>query len=245
MVYRKRANKKIANGKRKRDFYVSADLGAFGKYAAGYKSKRNLAGQVKNIVRRSLEEVQHKFINPDFLNMTHNTWYTLNLLGNIPQGTSATNTRNGDEIHLDCIKISHLFNSAQVNKTVFRVMIVKSPVQTLASSDNYGSGLGGPNLVQSGAFADIFSHPNPKATTVLFDKTYSPQLQNQAAQQIFTTDSHLLKIDSKIQYAQSSNFGKWSNYYVCIVAWIPGGTTGVTTVGSHQATYDLIYKDCR
>ncbi|AXH79567.1 MAG: hypothetical protein [Circular genetic element sp.] len=232
----------------KRDWTVSASaFGAKGSFS--YRSKRSLSSTVTDIVRRNLETPQHHVISDSAQSaMTQNTFYSFNLLSGLAKGDSNFQ-RNGDTIHIDAIKLNLFtqnYASAPNNPAYIRYMIVKENGRVLPGGTTWGSGLGSPDLfinlpVGLPALSGIF---DPKKTTVLMDTLVKivPQYPGQVSAQ---TTATTIKVDQKFVYETDTVWGKNINYYLVAVPYIPGGTTGVTSVNDTRLSFDIIFKNSK
>lgn len=208
------------------------------------KFKRSVAA----IVRRQ-EDPLHKLWSKvgtaqPSQSMTHLTMYTVNLTGNIPQGTN-DNSRQGDTIHLEAIKFKLLFDTVtSTNKAAqkqYRVMIVKHDAEYLGGSDSFGSGLGATEIFH-GNNAPAYEQINSKLCTVLYDKliTVTPQI---SANNYLSCLSEIIRFNSPFIYKTGTNFGKMFNYYLVVTGFESNATGGVTNVGTVSFFGDLIFKE--
>lgn len=237
--------------KQKRGIYASANLGSFGKYTIGYNkrslAKRALNKQIRNVVHNQIEPVRHKLINGSLVDLKQETWYTLNLLGNIPQGDTSE-SRSGDEIHLDAIKFQLYCNNgpATADTDIFvRVMIVKSQQAVLELQDTFGSGLGSPDLIQPSSPIVTLGNFNSRESTLVYDNHFMIPRRQLTGQNTFKHLKETIKVGNTFQYQRNANYGKWSNYYMVVAPYQRNAVTGTTSLVILDYTFDLIYKDGR
>lgn len=246
--FRRKANPRL---KKRWYFNAGANLPFLGRTSVAFgtsKSKRSII----NTVRRGLEDPMHKLWSAQGVStpssaVLQDTIYTINLTGNIPQGDT-TFSRNGDNIHLDALKMRILFNNAAaVNKAVpkhFRIMVVKSDIDAQGASDAWASGsLGASDLFQ-GNNTPCFEHPNPKNVSVIYDKIvkFKPAISATNEAMEF---SEILRLGSTFTYKTGTNYGKLHNLYLVCTGYEPGATTGTTQIGNVYFFGDLIFKDSK
>lgn len=248
MKYVRRQNR-FRRGRRlkKRSWYFNAgaNLPFIGKTNIAFgtnKQKRSII----NVVRRGLEDPLHKLWSAAGTNILHNTLYTLNLTGNIPQGDTAS-SRSGDNIHLDALKLRMLFTTdVATNKSVpkeYRIMVVRHDIEGQAASDAFASSTLGTSDLFQGNQTPCFEHVNPKNCTVLYDKTCKLKPSISATNDLCEV-SDIIRFNSTFTYKTNSNYGKMANYYLVLTSFEPGAATSATTAAAYFYG-DLIYKDSK
>lgn len=226
-------------------FNAGANLPFLGKTTVSL-GKRSII----NTVRRGLEDPLHKLwsgqgIAPPQQNLLHNTLYTLNLLGNIPQGDTSQ-SRSADNIHVDALKIRLLFSTeTTTNKQIpkeYRVMIVKHDTEGQAASDAFGSTLGATDLFQ-GNNVVVYEQINPKNCTVIYEKRCKLKPSISATNDMCEI-SDIIRLNTTFTYKTNSNYGKMHNYYLVVCGYEPDAAAAAT-VGRVTFFGDLIFKDSK
>lgn len=242
MVYRKR-------------WYLSAgaNLPFIGKtsFTAGKRPyrkktyrKKTTRGYIANVAK-SIMPANHKIFNNSSTALTHNTIVSINVVSNIPQGTSE-NARHGDQIQLEAIKYRiQLDKNPSINanaRKVYRVMFIKLDALSGSGVDTWTATVGASDLFHSTA-VPVHGLVNSKNVTVLLDRMVVMQPQLGSATHDTRFLSGTIPLKCKHVYKSSSNDGKYCNYYFVVIPFEPGGVTGTTTVGTVLLSADLIFKN--
>lgn len=240
-------------GKKKRWYFnAQANLPFVGATKVGFGTgmqKRSIV----NLVRRRLEDTCHKLWSkvgaaPPSVGMTHNSIYAINLCGNISKGDDESD-RTGESIHLDALKFRCHFVSQSGSVTngnrpkTYRVMIIKHDNDWLGGSDSFCSGPGATDLFH-GNNNPVWEWTAAKNVTVLYDKKIkiNPQLSTEVYDNAL---EDIIKFNSTFTYKPDQNYGKFHNYYLCVMGYEPAGSSGTTAIGTCYFHGDLIFKDSK
>lgn len=223
--------KRKANGLKKRWTVEGSFMGAKARLSSRSLAKRSLDTHIKNVIRNQVLEPKVT-ISGDVTSptMVHNTFYTYNILKDINQGTGDTQ-REGDYINIKHVsyRIHFLGNSAGLTDFVkLRVMVVKSKIAD-TTSGIISAHIGAGDIFYTGASDLMIAQHNPRECSLLYDKTYqvAPQISSQKVSKLIDFKINL----PKYVYEETSQTGKFFNYYLCFIPYIDRGTTGTTTVG--------------
>lgn len=226
-------------------WYVNATVGKSVPFIGGTgikfgsgngNQKRSLASAVKDIVRKGVEATHYKVFDGSVsgTSLLHNTFYTVNLLGNIPRGDN-WNNRNGDIIHLSCMDLNlHMYgNTTQTTSSdiTFKYWVLRDTDEYLGASDAWGSGVGGsklinvPNYITAGIW-------DPKRVSVVSSGSHIFK-RNSSTQTIgYKSEKIMICPDAKFTFETGTNFGKPPNYYLVIASSVYNGSSGVTSTGA-------------
>lgn len=247
-MYKKR-NFKRRPGYKKKRWYVnaSANLPFVGKtsFAMGNKTKRSII----SLVRNRLEDPLHKLWNDVQTTILYNGIYTLNLTGNIPQGTT-DNTRTGDNIHLEALKFrcyiaklnGVVTNPNQARK--FRILLYKSDVASGQSVDTFTAAVGSTQIFHQPCSIVENGMVNSKLVTLLYDKSITMNAQVTNTSQLISFNE-TIPIKQTFTYKTGQNYGKDVNYYLSVMVYEPGAVAGTTNCGVFTFQGDLIFKDSK
>jgi len=199
-------------------------------------SSRVTTAAIKRVIRLQAED-HHKDVANNVLNMNHDTVYGLNLLSNIPSGTT-DGGRIGDVIYIKNIDLRYILTAALARDTLFRMVVYECDVIANSGSDSYA--LDSPQqsdfLRGTGTLTYAFQIPpdNGKAR-ILLDKVVKIPAYGTSVPKSYVEAS--IPINRQYTYKTGTNNGKYHNLYVSIIAW-ESGTKGVTAVltGSSRST---------
>lgn len=250
MVYMKKVNK---NTKRRFNKRWSVSANAKIPWAgvnAGFRfnTRSVKPSQVKAIAKREvrkLEEPVHKDILTDVYPL-QNTIYSLNPLSSILPtvgNVSQDGYRTGDHIFLEAAKISVSINSTSNSPSEFRLMMVKSGDEY--SGSTFGSLLGSTDLFRSTDADHItLSLPNTQKITKVFDERIFVPSYGQHNYFKMTKKEFFVPLKHRFCYkSPTSGYGKYNNYYLALMGYQPGATTGSTVLGQVEMAADIIYKN--
>lgn len=229
------------------------------------KKATTLATAVKKIIKGVMEPKHFTFAT-SISTPASGTFISLNLLGNIVQGTSISQ-REGDEILIEAIKLRFsFFEGNYVNNgawtTVYRVMVIRSAkeVQTTATSFVAGN-FTSADLFQAGnTYIGADGIVDPKLITVLADKVVYVKPQwaygvdvtvagtggtNSTERQLQTIMVPMtIKRSFKMSYKHGTNYataGK-HNTYILVLPY-NGNGGGSSDTGAVNLVGDVIYKE--
>lgn len=206
-----------------------------------YYKKNSFNRKVKRAVNDLVIEPRHKLIS-QYVNLTRDTWWTQNPLGNISQGT-AFNQRSGDKIHLDAIKARiHIHCPASVENTNVRLMAVWHDNEYFSGTDPWGSALGNTDLCFPGGINQLTSLIDSKKVTVISDKTFNIK-NNYSTHKPDLFLNFTMKLNKDFVYKTASNYGKYKNLYFVALAFAEDGVTGTTVQAVLNSSFDVIFKD--
>lgn len=165
----------------------------------------------------------------------------------VVQGDGNTN-RDGDAIHIECLKIKgSLVSSTTAGAYQHRIIVGWSgeEITTALIATNLVAGLTTTELFLPTTTSNWVSNGiiNPKAFTVLYDETFDINSQVAATADIvnFATT---IPIHQDFDYQSSGSvMGKTKNLYIVCIAMVAGGTTGITAAGQHILSCDLVFKN--
>uniref|UniRef100_UPI004048B047 hypothetical protein n=2 Tax=Pseudomonadati TaxID=3379134 RepID=UPI004048B047 len=227
----------VPNAKRQRANYSY--------YGTGTITKKKQANNRyrKSFSRKVLNVFPAKHLSGESqVTINNSTVYTMNLTAQVGQGT-ANNQREGDSIHLEALKINGLVQSAtESNAYKFRILIGYSGEEfgttTFASGSLSSSEIFLPTTFTTTTNGIV----NPKAFTVLYDKTIDLNSQVEG-DRVIQSFSDTLRLNTKFPYqASASVYGKFKNLYAICISYAPDIAVGVPN-GSILFSYDLIFKD--
>lgn len=210
------------------------------------KKKRKQRGfSFKNAVYKVLPAKHYTL--EDAFNTTHNTLFTCVPTQGITQGTGNTN-REGDRVRLMALKFkltSHSFTTA--GAYTYRIIIGWSGEEftTANIASKFVSGIGSTELFlpSTAGLSTTNGIINPKAFTMLYDRTYDINSQVTGSPDAVSL-SDTVQLDSDFSYQASASVqGKTRNLCMIIVATVNNGVTGTTSTGDTAIAADLIFKD--
>lgn len=214
----------------------------------GSKSSTPIVGKkslVKIIDKRVLSHAESKrkiIENSAVVDSYHNTIYTHNPLGNIPQG-SQIYARNGDEIHVSWMKyVFHFYNKNVVQNQKVRVMLVSADQEVKGASDTFGSGLTDSDMFL--AYYDaLISIPDYKKVTILHDEIVSIPGQTVAGQRTGVVKEFKFNLHKTHSYRTGSSYKDGKNYYVVVIPHIEEGISGITRGVNWDCQIMISFKD--
>lgn len=207
--------------------------------------KRKRVGRVsfRQAVLRTLP-AKHWTAQPQYPH-THNSILSTCPSMGIVQGSS-NSTREGDRVHMEALKIKGTIAAAPTAGAYsYRVIVGWSGEEFATGTlpDTPSVALGGADIFLPNTYTTwyISGIINPKAFTVLYDKTFDIN-SNIASTSDVISFGDTIPLNTEFSY-QSSNsvYGKTRNLYYIIVASVVGGAGG--NIGTTNTAYDLIFKD--
>jgi len=173
----------------------------------------------------------------------HNTLYSANITASVTQGTGNTN-RIGDAIRLCALKLKGFVQTPTTATGMYTYRVIVGWSGEEYSNTGLAAQLTGgetflPNTVTAWTPNGVI---NPKAFTVLYDKTFDvPTLVTTTAD--LASFNCTLSINQDFDYQSTASiYGKHKNLYVCVVGSVVGGTDNSTAAGVMYCAYDLIFK---
>lgn len=173
----------------------------------------------------------------------HNTLYSANITAAVTQGTGNTN-RLGDAVRLCALKLKGFVQTPTTATGMYTYRVIVGWSGEEYSNTGFAAQLTGgetflPNTVTAWTPNGV---TNPKAITVLYDKTFDvPTLVTTTAD--LASFNCTLPINQDFDYQSTASiYGKYKNLYVCVVGSVVGGTDNVTAAGVVYVAYDLIFK---
>jgi len=183
---------------------------------------------------------KHKTDGPG-ATMLHNSIYSLNVTSLITQGDTNQN-RDGDAVNLEALKLRGFFNSnVTAGAYVMRILVGWSG-EEYTTANFTTLGLGTAEIFLPSGANTVTSIVNPKAFTVLYDEVFDINSQIAATADVCSIVK-TVPLNQKFNYqSDASTMGKTKNLYIVAVAFVVGGTGGVTGVGNIALATDLIFK---
>lgn len=186
MAYNIKKRTPVKNTRFRKRWYFDATIGKsvpiIGgtglRMGSGPLTKRSINTAVKSAMINTLAK-KTKVINPTtFVPLNHDTWHTLNPLGNIPIAVGEA-SRLSTDIHVKQIKftavVANLLGLPTASRTqaiYVRAILVRSEVDAIAGIDTFASGLGGTNLLVNGQNSTQLGMLDKDKCTVLADQTF-------------------------------------------------------------------------
>lgn len=245
MVVNKNYNSKGRKAKRWY-FGATASLPIVGKtgieFGSGTKTKRSLGKLVDKRILSHAESKRKIIDNSGVVDPFHNTVYTQNPLGNIPQGSQIF-ARTGDEIHVNWIKyVFHFYNKNVVQNQKMRVMFVSADQEVRGSADSFGTGLTTGDIFMN-YYDPLISIPDFKKVTVLHDEIVSIPGQTVTGQRTGVVKEFKFSLNRTHSYRTGSSYKNGKNYYLVVIPHIEEGITGTTRAGNWDCQIMISYKD--
>lgn len=213
----------------------------------GKFNKRSLQSVVRNMVL----ETKLKRINENQADTLHNTVYNVPLLSNIAIGSGKT-SRLTDELVVKACHFRLMMGQRVTTPFVpasdlfVRCIVVKTAVQQGAGADTITSGgIGSTDLFQSGSDNLITAVPDYDLCTYLYDEVMVVKAPSVGVGTARGTGFKSFSIPGfKQQYiSSSSNYGKAWNYYLVLIPFLEGASTGVTHAAFMQVDILLPFTD--
>lgn len=174
------------NSRLKKRWYFDASIpksvpiigGSTLRAGSGTLTKRSIDTAIKQAMVKNAP-AKYKVINiAPFTSYGHNTWYTLNPLGNISVGTG-DNSRLSSDIIVKNISLRMTFANLIGQSTQFRsqplhvrVLWVRSENDVLPTNDTFASGLGSSDVLVSGLSDPFHGIIDKDKVTLLSDNIY-------------------------------------------------------------------------
>lgn len=248
-----RNTKTVRNNRRLRKrwyFNASANLPVVGRTSVSFgneKVKRSLIPMVKAIAKKTIrntEEAKHYLGSAALSVMNNDTIYTLPIHANIQQGDT-DNSRDGDRIRFETLKLNLSFESNQDAGTKFRVMLIKTRLQPGATYSFSSGPIGQTDIFYLQPYKLANAIPDPKKCTVLFDNIYT--LPANQITGVYKQKYEHLKIPLNTAFTyqtDSASYGKFHNYALVVIP-MQDGVGGVPPLVNHAVTVvqDLIFKE--
>lgn len=195
----------------------------------------------------SLRQQETKFITYSSSVATpHNAFRFWNLVRNISQG-AGQNERLGEMIHIQGIRIaislSNFSLTAGAQKTALNKIKCFLVYSTEALTTTTASPFTSSDVQDSGSTPNsIIDRMKTDDLTVL--KSWTLEIKPSVTDQnndVELIAYHPIKKDYRF-YGSEQAYGKDGTYYLLMTAWMPGGTTGTTTIQTNVYT-TLYFKD--
>lgn len=221
-------------------------------YASGTRSttmRKKPKNRSINSLKTAIKKTEPAFhsTSESIIGMTHNTIYSACPTQGIVQGDTNANGRTGDEIYICSLKINGSnISSVAAGAYTYRVLVGWCTAQAATANiaTTLVSGLGSTDifLPNGSNVYGVNQVVNPKAFTCLYDQTFDINSTITNTNDVFSFSTSI-PINQSFKYrATQSVFGKNKNLYIVLVSTVYAGTTGTTSTGAQNLSWDLIYK---
>lgn len=213
------------------------------------KSSKKMQPQITNFFAKAVKKVvngvseaKHFKYTSGGLSLTNNVFNAYNVTYNIPNTGTSSYAREGDKIHIDCIKwnINYQNDASYSQSTELRILFLRTEQYTGVNwTTTFAPNITAISTTPQDAIFD------PKLCTILLDKTIhvAPMTANNATYAAFQVvkkgASGVLRIDSDFFYKPASAEGTRYQYYWMLAPITPSGSGSNTAI----VTFDLIFKD--
>lgn len=221
----------------------------FGQSYTYTQRKRRRTNTLGTKVRRivsGMAEVKQKGLTGN-TGITSNVIYTFGCNNLLTQGTDG-DERIGDAVNFKNWHIRFNFTtpSNDTGAYSYRVIVFKSPLQfaaqQFATGDFTAADIFVDNSVITGA--GFLSQTDPEKVTVLYDTTIDIASQITSIADSQTIDVVVPLNKAKFKYADSVNaWGRDFNYYMVLIPYKVGGTSGVTSAGGALYSTKVTFSD--
>lgn len=204
--------------------------------------------ELKKYIRAvSLNQQETKFITYSLAtNVPHNSFRAWNIVRNITQGPGQ-NDRLGEMIHLQGFRVAISLSNFGLTTGAQKTQLNKIKCFIVYSSEQITTTTAGP--FTSSDWQDVGSTPNSiidrmKTDDITVLKSWTMEIKPSVTDQNNDVESIVykpIKKDFRF-YGTDQAYGKEGTYYLLLTAWMPGGTTGTTTISANIST-TAYFKD--
>lgn len=236
------ANKNKKRRFRKKRFNAKWKLGLRTPLGSINFDSKKMKAIAKGVVHKNME-TKRVIHTSSVASSTHSTFYTLNPLSSINQG-SGHNQRLGDKIHLLNLRAKmHFYSSSSANNQFWRILFLAHDQEYASASTTLAASrlTSGETFISFDNALDSF--PDYKQMTPISDQIIKLPDQNQLNQVVGLCKELDINLNRDFVYKSGTNFSAKTNYYLLVIPHIEGGSPGVTSTGGIECQWLLTFKD--
>lgn len=224
------------------------------KYASVTSPGPAFTAKVKKVMNKN-EEPRHLYTSAQLSVPASGGWYTCSLTTNMTQGDTNT-SRQGDEIHLDAVKLAMRFSNLGHTGIVYANVWYRVIVGRFRNLEiNTGNAFSASNagVTQGITYANNSSYTgidgivDPRFVTVLYDHKVHimPNYQNSSSEPQIVTKfvDTTIKLNYDLKYRTGSTEYANTSFKNLYMVVIPYNENGAIDVGIASVVADLIWKE--